>query len=70
MLVTDLLPQLRDLSRPDKLRIMQFLISELAKEEGVTPLENDVNFSSITLYNSHEAAHQLAKLLESNQEAC
>lgn len=68
MLVTDLLPILRGLSRADKLRLMQFLVAELAKEEGVTPLEKDVNFSSVTLYNSFEAAHQLAKLLEEHQK--
>ena len=64
MMVNDLLPTLRELSHTDKLRLVQFLVAELAKEEGVTPLENDHDFSSVTLYNSFEAAHQLAKLLE------
>ncbi|MGQ4647005.1 hypothetical protein [Lyngbya aestuarii] len=33
MTVTGLLPTLKNLSRADKLRIMQFLVFELAKEE-------------------------------------
>ncbi|BAZ22293.1 hypothetical protein NIES4073_31750 [Kalymmatonema gypsitolerans NIES-4073] len=34
----DLLSVLRALPRADKLRLMQFLVSELAQEEGVTPI--------------------------------
>ena len=33
MTVLDLLPTLRNLSRADKLKVMQFLIAELAREE-------------------------------------
>jgi len=35
MAVTELLPTLRDLNRADKLRVMHFLVTELAKEEQV-----------------------------------
>ena len=34
MELTELLPTLRELNRSDKLRVMQFLVSELAKEEN------------------------------------
>lgn len=68
MNVTDFLPMLQSLSRADKLRIMQFLVSELAKEEGVTPLESGTTYRVWSPYGSHEAAHKLAKLLEENQE--
>ena len=37
MTVTQLLPQLRQLSRLDKLHVMQFLVSELAEEEIKKP---------------------------------
>jgi predicted DsbA family dithiol-disulfide isomerase len=63
MLLTDLLPILKELSRADQLRVMLFLVSELAKEEGV-----NVNFSSVTLYNSFEAAHALGKMLEEHNK--
>jgi hypothetical protein len=68
MIVTDLLPTLKELSRADKLRVMLFLITELAKEEGVAPLEKDANFSSVTLYNSFEAAQVLGKMLEEHNQ--
>ncbi|MEM9215351.1 MAG: hypothetical protein AAGD25_13510 [Cyanobacteria bacterium P01_F01_bin.150] len=35
MTVTELFPRLRQLSRADKLRVMQVLIAELAKEEDI-----------------------------------
>jgi len=35
MSVKELLPVLQDLGRADKLRVMQFLVSELAREEGL-----------------------------------
>jgi hypothetical protein len=67
MTVTDLLPMLQGLSRADKLRVMQFLVSELVKEEDAAPQKP--SFSTVDLYNSFEAAHQLAKLLEENKGA-
>lgn len=69
MIVTDLLQMLRELSRADKLRAIEFLASELSKEEGVTTPENAVAYRVWSPYNSHEAAHKLAKLLEEHQEA-
>lgn len=68
MLVNDLLPQLRELSRVDKLQVMYFLVLELAKEEGVT-LVNEAYATAWALHNSHEAAHQLAKLLEQEKDS-
>jgi len=46
MSVTKLLPTLQNLSRADKLRIMQFLISELAKEENEASLEDGKYYPS------------------------
>ena len=37
MLLTDVFPTVRSLPRADKLRLMQFLVVELAQEEGVVP---------------------------------
>lgn len=68
MILTELLPKLQELSRADKLRAIEFLASELAKEEGVTPLESGTAYRVWSPYGSHEAAHKLAKLLEENQE--
>ena len=35
MSVAELLPALRELSRADKLRVMQFLVQDLAQEEAL-----------------------------------
>ena len=34
MLISELLPEIQSLSRPDKLRLAQLLIVDLAREEG------------------------------------
>jgi hypothetical protein len=64
MTPADLFPTLRSLPRADKLKVMQFLIAELAKEDEPT-LQPGVTYSLWSPLNSHEAAHKLAQLLES-----
>lgn len=66
MAITELFPTLKELSRADKLKVMQFLIAELAKEEEPA-LEPGATYMVWSPLNSHEAAHKLAKLLESEQ---
>jgi len=57
---------LKSLPRADKLRVMQFLIAELAQEEEPT-LQAGATYSLWSPLNSHEAAHKLSQLLESDQ---
>lgn len=64
---TNLYPTLKNLSRADKLQVMQFLITELAKEEEIE-LQQNVTYSIVSPYNSHEAAHKLGKLLEEDKQ--
>ena len=64
----DLFPTLRGLSRAEKLQVMQFLIAELAKEEEPT-LQAGATYSLWSPLNSHEAAHKLSQLLESDRKA-
>lgn len=45
---------------------MQFLIAELAKDEKPA-LQSGATYSLWSPLNSHEAAHKLAQLLESEQ---
>jgi antitoxin (DNA-binding transcriptional repressor) of toxin-antitoxin stability system len=66
MITTDLFPMLKSLSRADKLKVMQFLIAELAKEEEPT-LQAGATYSLWSPLNSHEAAHKLSQLLESDK---
>jgi len=66
MSTVDLFPTLKSLPRADKLRVMQFLIAELAQEEEPT-LQAGATYSLWSPLNSHEAAHKLSQLLESDQ---
>jgi hypothetical protein len=65
---SELLPMLRQLSRAQKLEAMQFLVSELAQEEAQL-LKPDTTYPIYSPYDSNEAAHQLAQLLEEHKKA-
>ena len=66
MTTLELYPTLRNLPRADKLKVMQFLIAELAQEEEPT-LQAGTTYSIWSPLNSHEAAHKLSQLLESDR---
>ncbi|WP_353933241.1 hypothetical protein WJM97_22055 [Okeanomitos corallinicola TIOX110] len=59
----ELFPTLRNLNRADKLKVMQFLVSELSRDEEPS-LEHGATYSILSPLNSHAAAHQLAQLLK------
>ncbi|OCQ91953.1 hypothetical protein BCD64_26225 [Nostoc sp. MBR 210] len=61
MTAVDLFSTLRNLPRTEKLKVMQFLIAELAKEEEPT-LQAGATYSLWSPLNSHEAAHKLSQL--------
>jgi hypothetical protein len=64
MTVTELFPTLRNLPRADKLKVMQFLVTELAQEDEPA-LQPGATYEIWSPFDSHEAAHKLAQLLES-----
>jgi hypothetical protein len=66
MTVTELYPTLKSLPRADKLKVIQFLVAELAGEEEPT-LQSGAIYPIWSPLDSHEAAHKLAQLLESEQ---
>ncbi|WP_427157785.1 hypothetical protein ACQFX9_19390 [Aliinostoc sp. HNIBRCY26] len=66
MMTVDLFSTLKSLPRTEKLKVMQFLIAELAREEEPT-LQDGATYSVWSPLNSHEAAHKLGQLLESDQ---
>lgn len=68
MTVVELFPTLRNLPRADKLKVMQFLIAELAKEEEPT-LQPGATYLLWSPLDSHGAAHKLAQLLETESPA-
>jgi hypothetical protein len=73
MSVTELLPDLQKLSRADKFRVMQFLVSDLSKEEESDNSSGVLQSGSVypvwSPYDSHEAAYQLMQLLEEDKLA-
>ena len=67
MISTNVLSELQRLDRSDKLRVMQFLVAELAKDDGIV-LKPGAEYSVWSPYNAFEAAHTLTELLKSDQE--
>jgi hypothetical protein len=63
MSVLELLPNLKILSRNEKLQVMQFLVQELTDEED-SVLQAGKTYPVWSPLNSHKAAEQLATLLE------
>lgn len=53
----ELLAQLRQLSRAEKLQIMQFLIAEFAKKEGLV-MGNEAAEIMYSVHTSNSAAEQ------------
>jgi hypothetical protein len=68
MSLTELFPVLHELPRADKLRAIQFLVAELAKEEGVTLLEPGAAYPIWTPYQAFEAADNLLRTLKEGPE--
>ena len=68
MPLTELLPVLRELSRADKLRVMQFLVLELAKEEDplLTP---EVSYPIWSPYEAFDAAAVLLDVLKTAEQS-
>ncbi len=62
MTITELFPTLTNLPRADKLKVMQFLVTELAQKEP--SLQPGATYQVWSPLNSHEAAQKLAQLLE------
>ena len=63
MSLTELLPVVQDLPRADKLRLMQFLVFEIAREESINLFESDIAYPIWTPYNAFEAAGILLESL-------
>ncbi|MBI5829350.1 MAG: hypothetical protein HZB20_07370 [Chloroflexi bacterium] len=69
MSLTEILPNLQKLERADKLRAIQYLIVELAKEDGVSLLLPQVTYPIWTPLNSFKAADSLLKVLRDEGDA-
>jgi hypothetical protein len=69
MPLTELMSQVQELSKIDKLRLMQFLATELVKEEDATNFfVADREYPVWSPYNCSEAANVLMNLLATKQQ--
>lgn len=69
MSLIEMLPNLQKLERADKMRAIQYLIVELAKEDGVSLLMPHVTYPVWTPLNSFKAADSLLKVLRDEGSA-
>ncbi len=62
MIITEVLPTLKTLNRQDKIRAIQFLESEVAKEDSIFADNREHEFVSQT--DAFEASRVLQKLID------
>ena len=67
MTIIELLPRVHALSKADKLCLMQFLVTELAQEEGINLLSADGEYPIWTPQHAFEAADTLLNALKEEQ---
>ncbi|MBI2229020.1 MAG: hypothetical protein HYU46_07965 [Deltaproteobacteria bacterium] len=67
MSLTELVPAIRMLPRADKLRLMQFLIIDLAQEEGIPLLSAGAECPVWTPLNAFDAADLLLQMLRTHR---
>lgn len=68
MSLTELFPAVKMLPKADKLRLMQFLVIDLAQEEGVPLLAADAEYPVWTPLNAFDAADTLLQMLKTHQD--
>jgi hypothetical protein len=64
MSLAELLPSVKALPRAERLRLMQVMITDLAQEEGVSPLEASAVYSVWSPFAAEEAAQTLLHMLQ------
>jgi len=67
MSLTELFPAIKMLPRADKLRLMQFLVINLAQEEGIPLLSADAEYPIWTPLNAFDAADTLLPVLKAHK---
>jgi hypothetical protein len=68
MPLAELIVQIQELSKIDKLRLIQFLATELVKEEDANFFVANQEYPVWSPYNCPEAANILMNLLASKQQ--
>jgi len=68
MSLTELMTQIQELPKIDKLRLMQFLATELVREEDQNVFVENQEYPIWSPYNCSEAANVLMNLLATKQQ--
>ncbi len=68
MTVVELLPQLQALPRGEKLRVVQYLVGEIAREEELQPLVAGAAYEIWSPFGAAEAAVTLQSLLDQERQ--
>jgi hypothetical protein len=69
MTFSELLPELRGLPRADKLRVIQLLASDVAREEGDEVIAAGGSYPIWSPYDAFEGAATLLRVLDEEQAA-
>ena len=69
MTLSELLPALHGLPRADKLRAIQVLAADVAREEGDMLASSDAAYPTWSPYDAFEGAATLMQLLDEEQAA-
>ena len=69
MSLTELFLAIKMLPRADKLRLMQFLVIDLAQEESISLLSAGAEYPIWTPLNAFDAADTLLQMLQTHQAA-
>jgi hypothetical protein len=65
MALTELLPTIEALPRVEKLQLLQYLISIINKEEGISPLDAEATYPVWTPYDiPNETVTKMAQMLK------
>lgn len=64
MVFNELIPVLQKLPRTDKIRVIQLMAFELAKEDNLIPFTHQAEYPIWSPYDAFEAADTLLELLK------
>lgn len=64
MTLSELLPKLRALPRPEKWQLVQWMVADLAREEGAPQVESGQHYPVWSPFHAFGAAEALLRVLE------
>lgn len=67
MTINELYPTVKQLGRADKLRLMQWLVMELAREDDIPLFASDAEYPVWTPLNAFDAAETLLQMLDNHR---